>query len=261
MTTAMRDTSADYRTYWIRDGMYYGKARNLGAASCTLPEAQLAKLPEEDRKMLLDEVTGNPSFCEKVAKCMATRSDWIKLVSDSAKEAVVNEFNPSKFKNRKGMWPKLRARAQELAESAIRAIRGKVSSMNLDQKAEAIRGLSRGSVGMRSGLSGLDGLGFFDLLASVIGAAGNVYSQDLIADTKVDIAKIQANSAMNTITAQQSIANAQAAIAAAQVQQAAIQSPVGAAISTITTSTVGGIPVLLIAIPLIGGLIYLFMKK
>ena len=261
MLATMRDTSADYRTYWIRDGMYYGKARNLGAAPCTLPEAQLAKLPEEDRKMLLDEVAGNPSFCERVAKCMATRSDWIKLVSDSAKEAVVNEFDSSKFKNRKGMWPKLRARAQELADSATRAIRGKVSSMNLDQKAEAIRSLSRGSMGTRSGLSGLGGLGFFDLLASVIGAAGNVYSQDLIADTKVDIAKIQANSAMNTITAQQSIANAQAAIAAAQVQQAAIQSPVGAAISTITTSTVGGIPVLLIAIPLIGGLIYLFMKK
>ena len=259
MLAAMRDTSEDYRTYWIRDGMYYGKARNLGAAPCTLPADKLAQIPVADRALLLDEVKGNPAFCEKVVNCMATHSDWARRISFAAKEAIVNEFDPSKFKNRRGTWPKLRAHAQKLAEAASTAIRNQISSMTLDQKVSAIRQISAGKNPTAPRLSGLGNLGFFDLLGSVITAAGNLYTTDLIADTNKDIAKIQANASMQTIAAQQSIANAQAAIAAAQTQQAAIQNPVGAAISTFTTSTVGGIPVL--AIVAAGGLAIWYVLK
>ena len=263
MLATMRDTSEDYRTYWIRDGLYYGKARNLGAAPCTLPADKLAQIPAADRALLLDEVSGNPAFCENVARCMASSADWAKLISTSAKGAIVNEFDPSKFPNRKGMWPKLRATMNDFVGAASSTIKNKIASMTLDQKTAALKEIAKG--GRQSSgqalLGNLGVAGIFDFLASAIETAGNMYTTDLVNDTRTDIARIQANSAMNTFTAQQSIANAQAAIAAAQTQQAAIQSQVGAAISTITTSTVGGIPVLLIAIPLIGGLIYLFMKK
>lgn len=259
MLATMRDTSADYRTYWLRDGLYYAKARSLGEASCSLPADKLAQIPAADRALLLDEVKGSPAFCEKVARCMATRSDWAKLISSAAKEAIVNEFDPSKFKNRKGEWPKLRAHAQKLAEAAAMAIKNQISSMTLDQKVAAIKQISAGKKPLAPRLSGLGNLGFFDLLGSVISAAGNLYTTDLIADTNKDIAKIQATSAMQTVTAQQSIAQAQAAIAAAQTQQAAIQNPVGAAISTFTTSTVGGIPVL--AILGVGGLAIWYILK
>ncbi len=243
MLSAMRDTSRDQNTYWIRDGNYYGRAGNLGAPPCVLPADKLAQIPEMDRALLLEEVSANPSFCAEVAKCMETRPDWAARIARSANEAVANEMNPALFRNRIGMWPKLRARVQDLVESSARTIRNKVASMTLDEKVREIQKISGGRA---RGLSGLGSLGFFDFLASVISAAGDLYTKDLIADTNKDIAKIQANTSMQTISAQQSIAQAQAAIAAAQVQQAAMQNPVGAAISTFTTSTVGGIPVLAI---------------
>lgn len=259
MLSTMRDTSESYRTYWIRDGLYYGKARNLGEAACALPEDKLAMLPKEDRELLLDEVAGNPSFCAKVAKVMATRPDWERIVSSSAKEAVVNELDPSKFKERKGMWPKLRARARDMAEYTAKVIRSHVASMTLQQKVDALRAASAIKRGRLGFLSGLGDLGLFDFLASVIGAAGNVYTADLIADTNKDIAKIQANAAINTVSAQQSIAQAQAAIAAAQAQQAAIQSPIGSAIATFTQSQVAGIPVPVILV--LGGVAIWFVLK
>ncbi len=243
MLATMRDTSESYRTYWIRDDLYYGKAKNLGEAACALPADKLAQIPKDDRELLIDEVSGNPSFCAKVAKVMNTRPDWGKIISSSAKEAIINEFDPSKFRERKGMWPKLRVRARDMAEYTTKIVRSRVASMTLQQKVEALKRIHSERRERPERLSGLGDLGFFDLLASVIGAAGNVYTADLIADTNKDIAKIQASTAINTITAQQSIAQAQAAIAAAQAQQAAIQSPIGSAIATFTQSKVAGIPV------------------
>lgn len=255
MQAPMRDTSRDYRTYWIRDGEYYGKARNLGALPCSLPEDKLAQLSDYDRKILLDEVAGNPSFCAKVSECMRTRPDWAKLISTSAKESVVNELDPSKFKNRKGMWPKLRGKLNDFVGAASAAIKRSTSSLTLDQKTAALRELAKTPPASGSRLLGNLGIaGIFDFLAAAVGTAGDLYTTNLVNDTREDIAKIQANAAMNTIKAQESIAKAQAAMAA-------IQSPVASAISTFTTSTVGGVPVLLIAVPLVGILIYMFMKK
>ena len=259
MLATMRDTSRDYRTYWIRDGMYYGKARSLGDAPCSLPADKLAQIPEMDRALLLDEVSANPSFCAKVAKCMEIRPDWAARISRSANEAVANEMNPALFRNRIGMWPKLRARVQDLVESSVRMIRSKVSSMTLDQKTAALNEIARGRRSGAGSLGNLGVAGIFDFLAAAIETAGNVYTTDLIGDTKEDIARIQANASIQTFNTQQSIANAQAAIAAAQTKQAAIQNPIGAAISTFTTSTVGGIPV--VAILGAGGLAIWYILK
>ena len=258
MLSTMRDTSRDQNTYWIRDGNYYGRARNLGAPPCALPADKLAQIPEMDRALLLEEVSANPSFCAEIAKCMETRPDWAARIARSANEAVANEMNPALFRNRIGMWPKLRARVQDLVESSARTIKNKVASMTLDEKTAALNAIASGRRGVGS-LGNLGVAGMFDFLAAVIETAGNVYTTDLIGDTKEDIAKIQANSAMQTISAQQSIANAQAAIAAAQTRQAAIQSPVGAAIATFTTSTVAGIPV--VAILAAGGLAIWYVLK
>ena len=248
MLATMRDTSRDYRTYWIRDGMYYGKASNLGASPCTLPPDKLAQIPEDDRKLLLDEIAGNPSFCAKVLKCMSERADWGHLIAASAKEAIVNELDHSKFKNRKGMWPKLRARTNELVETARNTVRGAVASMTFQDKVAALERLKGARPELK--LSGLGSLGQWDIIASLVGTIGKVgsdiYTTNLVNDTREDIAKIQASSAINTLSAQQSIARAQAAMAASQAQQAAIQNPIGSAISTFTTSTVAGIPVVVL---------------
>ena len=260
MLSTMRDTSADYRTYCIRNGEYYGKARSLGALPCALPEDKLAQLSDYDRKILLDEVAGNPSFCTKVSECMRTRPDWAKLISNSAKEAVVNELDPSKFKNRKGMWPKLRGKLNDFVGAASAAIKRSTSSLTLDQKTAALRELAKAPPASGSRLLGnLGAAGIFDFLASAISVGGDLYTTNLVNDTREDIARIQANASIQTFNTQQSIANAQAAIAAAQTQQAAIQNPVGAAIATFTTSTVGGIPVL--AILAAGGVAIWYVLK
>lgn len=263
MLATMRDTSEDLRTYWIRDGMYYGRATNLGAPPCTLPPDKLAQIPEDDRKLLLEEIAGNPAFCNKVLKCMSERADWGHLIAASAKEAIVNELDPSKFRNRRGMWPKLRARTNELVASARDTVRAAVASMSFQDKVAALEKMK----GVRSDRksAGLSGLGQWDIIASLVGTIGKVgsdiYTTNLVNDTKEDIAKIQASSAINTLSAQQSIARAQAAMAASQAQQAAIQSPIGSAIATFTTSTVAGIPVVVLLAGGVAAIWYVLKRK
>ncbi len=263
----MRDTSRDERTYWLRNGLYYGRARSLGedTANCNLPVDKLNQMSESDRALLLEEVKGNPSFCSIVARCMNERSDWYQQLSASAREAIANEFNSSTFPGRKGQWNKLRAKANDLLEMAATQIRQATSKLTPEERLEIVRGIARGRGGAVPVKPAMGDLGFLDILSSLVGTisqvGANVYNTKVIADTKEDIARIQANSAVTSLSAQQSIAAANAAIAAAQAQQAAIQSPVGAAISSLTTSTVGGIPVMLIVIPLVGTLFYLFTKR
>lgn len=262
MVAAMRDSSRDYQTYWIRDGLWYGKMRNLGSTdSCSLPEDKVAQIPEPDRTIILDEVKGNPSFCAKIVQCMETRKDWVHRISAAAKEAVVNEMDPSKFPERKGDWPKLRERVRDLAQYVKDEAARAAAKLTLPQKIAVVKQIAAGGLKTR-GLSGLGDLGQWDILASLAGslvsAGASVYGAKVTADAQQDIAKLNASAAMQNAQAQMAIANANAAIAGAQAQ---IANPISSTLSTLTTTTVAGIPVIIPIIGIVGLGIYLATKK
>lgn len=242
MKSNVRDSSLDYRTYWLQGNQFYAR-RGLGAAdeACSLPADKLAQIPEADRKILIEEVNADPAFCAKVARAMATLPDWGHQIAASAKEAIANEMNPSKFRHRAGMWPRLRARAQALVEAVSAALaKGKVPV---------------GTVRM----SGLGDLGQWDIIASLVGsigtAAANVYGASITARTQQQIANTQAQAAMQAAQAQISMANAAQAM---QSANAAIN-PVSSALQSLTTGTVAGIP--LLAFPALGLIIYFANQK
>lgn len=246
--SAIRDSSLDYRTYWLQGGQYYSR-RGLGEAApaCDLPIDKLRQIPEGDRKVLIDEVNADAAFCRKVAKCMATNPNWGHVIAASAKEAVVNEMDPTRFKNRAGMWPKLRERARTLIEEVGRmAAQGKVPV--------AVKANGKP-------MAGLGDLGQWDIIASLVGsigsAAANVYGSSITARTQEQIAKTQAEAAMKAANAQIAMQNAQAAILNAQGSQ----SPISAAVTSLTSTTVAGIPLLALAVPAVGLIIYFATKK
>jgi len=244
MVSAIRDSSLDYRTYWLQGGQYYGRRGLEGLdAACELPIDKLRQIPEADRKVLLDEVNADAAFCKKVARCMATQSDWAHAVSTSAKEAIVNELDPSRFKGSSGMWPKLRERVRILVEEVSRmAANGKTL------------------VGAKS-LSGLGELGQWDIIASLVGsigsAAASVYGASITSHAQQNIAQTQANAAMAAAQAQIAMSNAATAMQSAN----ATINPISSAVQSITSATVAGIPVLALAIPAIGLIIYFATKK
>lgn len=235
MLAAMRDSSLKYRTYWLRNGQYYGRD-NLGetvAPACAIPLDKLSQIPTEDRQIVIDEANADPAFCEKLVRLMATNADWAHLVANSAKEAIVNELDPSRFGHRAGMWRKLRER--------LRAILKDVPG--LVKKIEEYRAAGRSQ-----------GLGQWDIIGNLVGAIGgaaaSIYGAKLTADTQKDIIKIQTDAAIKAANAQ---------LATAQAQQA-MQNPVSRAFSTLTAGSVAGIPLLLV-IPAVGAAIYFATKK
>lgn len=264
---AMRDSSLDYRTGWIRNGLWYAKQRNkfLGAAggACAMAPELLQTIPEADRRILLEETEGDPSFCGKVMAA-AKSPDFAHKISESAKRAIANELNPKLFPESKGSWPKLRARVRDLMETVPAAIDKAVAKLTLKEKLAIVRKIAAGQVPAQ-GVAGLGELGQWDIIGSLVGAvsgaAASVYNAKVTAEAQEDIAKLQATAAMQGAQAQMAIASANAAIAQAQAQQAATASPVSSAVASLTTSTVGGVPVLLIAIPVLGAIAYFAFKK
>jgi hypothetical protein len=250
MKSNVRDSSLDYRTYWLQGGQYYSR-RGLGStdAVCTLPADKLAQIPEADRKILIDEVNADPAFCAKVARAMATLPDWGHQIAASAKEAIANEMDPSKFRNRAGMWPKLRARAQALVEAVSTAMaQGKVP------------------VSATPRLSGLGDLGQWDIIASLVGsvvtAGANVYGATVTANAQQTIARQQAQAAMQAAQANIAMSNAATAMQSANAAMNPISSvlaPVSTALQTLATGSIAGIP--LLAFPAVGLIIYFANKK
>ncbi len=243
MIAAVRDSSLDYRTYWLQGGQFYSR-RALGDATpaCSLPPEKLRQIPEADREVLLEEVNADPAFCAKVARCMATRADWGHLIAASAKEAIANEMDPSKFPHRAGMWPKLRARAKFLVEEVAKAM---------------AQGKTPVVVRKVSGLGGLSGLGQWDIIASLVGtiggAAANIYQSGVTSRATIDAQRDQANAAIAAAQAQMSAINAANAMQTAQGSMNPI--------SSVMNATVAGIPVLALAVPAIGLIIYFATKK
>lgn len=257
MVSAIRDSSLDYRTYWLQGGQYYERRplEGLGAA-CELPADKLRQIPEADRKVLLDEVNADASFCKKIARCMATEPNCIRLISTAMREAVVNEMDPSKFTGRAGTWPKLRAKVRSIIDEAVPAIEKAVAAMPFRKKIEIVKSIASGGSAAPK-LSGLGAAGVFDLIGGIFGGVGDYFGSRVIEDAKRDIAATNANAAINLANAQITIANANAAIAAAQER---MSNPISSTISTLTTSTVAGIPII---IPILGavGLVLYFIFK
>lgn len=229
MLAVMRDSSLNYRTYWLRNGQYYGRD-NLGnaAPACALPLDKLSQIPEEDRQIVIEEANADPAFCQMVLRCMATRPDWAHIISTSAKEAIVNELDPSVYGKRAGMWRMLRLRLNALLHDVPGLLK------KLEERKASGRGLA--------------GLGQWDIIGNLVGAIGgaaaSIYGAKLTSDTQKDLAKIQADAAMKA---------AQAQMATLQAQQA--MNPV----ASLMSASVAGIP--LLPVLAVGGAALYFATK
>jgi len=256
MVSSIRDSSLDYRTYWLQGGQYYGRRGLEGLdAACELPMDKLRGFSEEERKAIVDEADADSAFCKQVAKCLETDPDCSRKISRSMREAVANELDPSRFKNRSGTWPILRKKVRSIVEEAAPAIEKAVESMPFKKKIEIIKAIASGRK-IATNLSGLGNLG--DIFSSIIDGIGGYFGSRVTASAQRDIATTNANAAINLANAQITIANANAAIAAAQER---ISNPISSAISTLTTSTVAGIPIIIPILGAIGVGLYFFFKK
>lgn len=237
--TLMRDSSRDYRTYWLQGGQYYSKMRNLGdLGACELPSDKLSQIPEVDRNVVAAEASADPAFCARLSRVMKTDPNWVHTISDSAKKAIANELDPKKFPESHGMWPKLR----ELSRIMVAKITSTVSrSGSPEVAAKAV-----------SGLGGLGDLGQWDIVASLVGAIGgaatSIYSAKLQTDTQKKIAQMQLDAQRAQITAQQNIAASQAAM-----------NPLSS-VTNILTKDVAGVPAWVILLGA-GGALYFFLDK
>ena len=256
-STSMRDTSKDFRTYWIRNGEWFGKASNLGAIDCKLPEQLVLSIPEPDRQVVVEEAAANQKFCRDLVR-ISRSPGWEHKVSQSAKCALLNELDPSKCKDYVGKWGRLRSRLRKLLDEIPAQVDRAVGRMSLDEKMAVVRKIASGQKPDVPFVSGLGELGQWDIISglvgSVAGATANVYTAKVTTDAQRDIAKIQASTAMRDAQTAMAIQNAQASI---QTAQAGMFGPV----SKLTSATVAGIPVWLIAVPVLGVLAWFAFKK
>lgn len=232
--------------------------RDLGAleTACKVPESVLQAIPEPDRQVVAEEAAASPKFCRELV-AISQHPGWEHKVAQSAKCALLNELDPSKCKDHAGKWGRLRSRLRKLLDEIPDQVNRAVSKMTLDEKVAAIR---KATAGQRSvSVSGLGELGQWDIISGLVGsvatATSNIYTTKIVNDTKEDIAKIQASTAMRDAQTQMSIANAQAAITAAQ------STGIGGAIQKVTSATVAGVPVWLVAVPIAGLVIWMIFKK
>lgn len=251
-STLMRDSSADYRTYWLQDGQYYSKMRNLGdSAACALPADKLAQIPELDRKLILDEVASNPELCRKLYQTMAKDRNWHHNIAASMASAVANALDPKV--GAAGPWRKLQETVRTVVDSSIASIDQAVASMTLGKKIEIAQAIAA------RGKPRLSGLGQFEAIGSLFTGISDYFGSKVLASAQKDIAKTNANAAIDVANAQMSIAQANAAIAAAQV---AISNPISSAMSTLTSTTIAGVPILVPILGLVGvGLWFAFGRK
>lgn len=209
MNAVMRDSSLDYRTYWLRNGEYYAR-RALGdvapSAACEIPLDKLSQIPAEDRQIVIEEASADPAFCAKLVRAMTTRADWAHLVAASAKEAIVNELDPSRFGHRAGQWRVLRDRLKAI----LKDVPGLVDKIAKYRAA-----------GRTPGLGQWDIIG--SLVGAVAGAAGSIYTAKIQSDTQKSLQQAQLDAQMAQIRAQQA---------------QALTSPM----SFLTQPTIGGIP-------------------
>ena len=142
-STSMRDTSKDYRTYWIRNGEWFGKMSNLGALDCKLPDQLVMSIPEPDRQVVVEEAAANPKFCRDLVR-ISQSPGWEHKVAQSAKCALLNELDPSKCKDYVGKWGRLRSRLRKLLDEIPAQVDRSVARMPLAEKMAVVRKIAAG---------------------------------------------------------------------------------------------------------------------
>lgn len=238
-STLMRDSSADYRTYWLQGGQYYSKMRNLGdPAACELPADKLAQFSDLERKAILDEAAGNPGLCRKLYSIMTKNPNWKRVIESSMRSAVANALNHRI--GEAGPWRKLQETAKAMVDRAFSEVDQKVNSLTLGQKMQVIQSIAT------AGKPTLSGIGLGDIFSDLIGGVADYFGNRTIARAQESIARTQANATIAVANAQMSVAQANAAIVAAQER---ISSPISSVVSTLTSTTVAGVPIL---IPILG---------
>ena len=249
-STLMRDSSTDYRTYWLQGGQYYSKMNGLGALPCVLPKDKLAQIPADDRQIVVEETSADPVFCRFVAKLMETQPDWAHRLSASAKAAADSVLNPSKRYGGQHAWPKLQARVRELSNEVAQQAQRLAAQLTPAERFALVKRIAAGEFRVPKDLRGLGDLGQWDIIGSLVGslatAGASLYGAKVTANAQEDIAKLQASAAMQGAQAQIAIAQAQASIAQAQAQ---VSSSISSAVSSLTSTTVAGVPII---VPILG---------
>jgi hypothetical protein len=220
-------------------------------------------LSPEDRTIIIEETNADRKLCSKVNDLIA--SGRLDVVVASAKAAIANELTPGVNRDTAGQWPLLRARVRGLLNSVPSAIAERVRRMTTGEKMDVVRAVLN-----RGGTTQLLGLGdaasdaatatadwgiTSSLISSIAGIAGSLYTTKVTVDAQKDITQMQSSAAMQNAQAQIALANAQAAISAAQ----RVQSPL-TAVRTAMTASVGGVPVMAIAVPGIALILYMIFK-
>lgn len=222
-----------------------------------------------DQRQILDEIEANPSFGKKLEAWMR-RPDGAKLISDSARRAVLNEMYPKEHPESRGQWVTLRKRFAEILRDIPAAVNSHVAKMTPEQRIAVVRTMARGGhIDFGLGATTAPALtaptaGGGDIWGSLIGgianAAASIYSAKITSDAQKDVAKIAANTAAQQAAAQQQIAANQAAIEAARARAAG-----GTVVDPVTgqvISTGGGFPLWIIPVALgVIGLILFFVLR
>lgn len=200
-----------------------------------------------DADLIAEEARSDPAFGQKLVS-MLRQPGGERLLSISARKAMANAFNPKLYPETKGQWDVLRRRAHALAESMPGIVDKIVSKMPFSEKMDAVRAIAQGEQ-PRMVIAGMGELGQFEIIGSLIstvaGVGGSIYNAKVTASAQQDIAKIQANAAIQGAQAQMAVANAQAAIEqakAAQLTQAAQIAQSTSPTGFLTKDIGGGVP-------------------
>lgn len=200
-----------------------------------------------DADLISEEARSDPAFGQKIVS-MLRQPGGERLLSISARKAMANQFNPKLYPESRGQWGVLRRRAVALAEAMPGMVDKIVAKMPLSEKMDAVRAIAQGEQ-PRMVVAGMGELGQFEIIGSLIstvaGVGGSIYNAKVTASAQQDIAKIQANAAIQGAQAQMAVANAQAAIEqakAAQLTQAAQIAQSTSPTGFLTKDIGGGVP-------------------
>src|SRR5512136_1414439 len=229
-----------------------------------VPQELLLGFSDTDRQIITEEAMADPKFADRLTETLSSPGGMDK-VALCARRAVANEFDPRLFPESRGMWPRLRKLAVEMAKALPDIAEKEIDKLPFETKVALVKEVAAGRNPIGMGFFGLADLGQFEvigsLISSLVGAGASIYNARLTSSTQKSIANIQAGAEMATLQAQIKIADAQKAVAEAQVQIETTQSPIGA----LSKPVIGGIPLWALLVPafllVVGGTYFMARRK